>query len=67
MPQTLSVVGFDDGLAAESSIPPLTSVHQPLRDLGVRAAELLFAGAKGDSVVLPVFVKERKSVGEPRD
>jgi len=41
VPRELSVVGFDDTPEAVRSRPPLTTVHQPLRDKGAAAARLL--------------------------
>ncbi len=41
VPQELSIVGFDDIPFAALASPPLTTVRQPIRQLGERAAELL--------------------------
>jgi DNA-binding LacI/PurR family transcriptional regulator len=35
------VVGFDDTTSAAFSIPSLTTVHQPLFEMGKRGAEIL--------------------------
>ncbi len=43
IPQDLSVVGFDDLPAARWVSPPLTTVRQPLADMGRVAAEMLGA------------------------
>ncbi|MDN3494831.1 LacI family DNA-binding transcriptional regulator [Planococcus sp. APC 4015] len=40
VPTDLSVVGFDDVDVARLSLPPLTTVHLPLRELGERAVAL---------------------------
>ena len=37
VPKDLSVVGFDDTQITHLLSPPLTSVHQPLREMGVMA------------------------------
>jgi LacI family transcriptional regulator len=50
IPQDLSVVGFDDLPAARWVSPPLTTVGQPLADMGRVAAEML--GDLIDSVPL---------------
>jgi len=42
VPEELSVVGFDDTIEAEVSYPPLTTVRQPLKELGSMAVNLLF-------------------------
>ncbi len=41
VPNDVSVVGFDDPVSAAYLSPPLTTVHQPLREMGRRSAELL--------------------------
>lgn len=41
VPRDVSVVGFDDVLAASISNPPLTTIHQPLRSMGQTAASTL--------------------------
>ncbi len=41
VPQEISVVGFDDIWSAAFHIPALTTVRQPLRRMGVQAAETL--------------------------
>jgi len=41
LPEDLSVVGFDDTSEAEAAHPGLTTVHQPLRELGRMAVSLL--------------------------
>lgn len=43
VPQDLTVVGFDDTMAAVTLWPPLTTVHQPVRKLGAEALRLLAA------------------------
>jgi len=41
VPEDVSVLGFDDVLAASTNNPPLTTIHQPLRDMGKTAAKTL--------------------------
>jgi len=41
VPKDVSVVGFDDVLAASTYNPPLTTIRQPLRDMGQAAASAL--------------------------
>ncbi|MCM0638505.1 LacI family DNA-binding transcriptional regulator [Cellulomonas wangsupingiae] len=67
VPDDVSVVGFDDTVVAETCEPPLTSVRQPLRELGARAAELVLdllrdPGAAPQHVVLPTTLTVRESV-----
>ncbi len=42
VPRDLSVVGYDDVPLAQWSSPPLTTVHQPLRQMAEQAARMLF-------------------------
>ena len=51
VPEDLSVVGFDDTQMARLSSPPLTTVRQPLRQMGavaLRTAVQLGTGTKVD-------------------
>jgi DNA-binding LacI/PurR family transcriptional regulator len=41
VPADVAVVGFDDQAIATSTIPPLTSVRQPIEELGHEMARLL--------------------------
>ena len=48
VPEDLSVVGFDDTYMAESAAPPLTTVRQPLREMGRLAVRTVLALAQGE-------------------
>jgi len=69
VPQDLSVVGFDDIDEAERALPPLTTVRQPPRRLGVVAAETLIERLKGRTeprrIVLEFSLVVRKSTASP--
>ena len=41
VPEDLSVVGFDDTVVSQISVPALTTVHQPLEEVGRMAVNLL--------------------------
>jgi DNA-binding LacI/PurR family transcriptional regulator len=41
VPEDVAVVGFDDSVVAESATPPLTSVHQPVVEIGRRLVRVL--------------------------
>lgn len=62
VPHDMSVVGFDDILSASTNNPGLTTVHQPLREMGGIAASTLLGMIRGDNVskrvvrVLPTFI-----------
>jgi LacI family transcriptional regulator len=52
IPEDLSIAGFDDTQIAQMASPPLTTVRQPLREMGgvaLRTAQRLAAGEKIDS------------------
>jgi LacI family transcriptional regulator len=51
VPKDLSVVGFDDTLLARTSTPPLTTVHQPIADIGRTAVATVLRMARGDVIV----------------
>lgn len=43
VPEDFSIVGFDDLASSRYLSPPLTTVSQPMREIGVRAVNLLLA------------------------
>jgi LacI family transcriptional regulator len=47
VPQDVAMVGFDDIPLAAHTQPPLTTVHQPLREMGEAAARALLAHLEG--------------------
>lgn len=74
VPRDISVAGFDDTLAARAVVPQLTSVRQPLREMGARAVEILLTRLGNSApklatpckpVVFPVDLALRASVGAP--
>jgi LacI family transcriptional regulator len=50
VPEELSVVGFDDTQLAALSSPPLTTVHQPLREMGAVAVRQALRLAAGEHI-----------------
>lgn len=68
VPDDVAVVGFDDLPAAATSMPPLTTIHQPVQDRGARAAQLLLDTVEGIEreirhVLLPTEIVIRESCG----
>ncbi len=53
VPDDLSVVGFDDLPQARWSSPPLTTVRQPLVQMGVLAARTVLRLAQGEEIESP--------------
>ena len=47
VPEDVSVMGFDDIPLAAHSDPPLTTVHQPMREMGQAAARMLLSHLDG--------------------
>lgn len=71
VPEDLSVVGFDDTVLATSSAPNLTTVHQPVSDLGRTAVSSLLRLARGETFVtkrieLATHLVVRQSTAKPR-
>jgi LacI family transcriptional regulator len=55
VPHDLSVVGFDDVPQAALALPPLTTVRQPLQQIGRSAMNTLLAVLAGIEAVAPVI------------
>lgn len=71
VPQDVAVVGFDDLPQAAVCQPPLTTVHQPLLEMGRRAIELLVRQLKGEPLTahherLPCSQITRQSCGQKK-
>jgi DNA-binding LacI/PurR family transcriptional regulator len=69
VPDNLSVVGFDDVPEAARSAPPLTTVHQPHVEKGLRAGRMLVARLNGEEpepeAILPTRLVARGSTAPP--
>ncbi|GIV61886.1 MAG: LacI family transcriptional regulator [Rhodothermaceae bacterium] len=71
VPDDVAVVGFDDLPTARFTIPPLTTVHQPIYEKGEQAANLIIDLIEGkrSGVIhqnLPVSLVVRASCGAER-
>ena len=53
IPEDISIIGFDDIPCGRYLHPALTTVHQPLSELGTRAVRYLDEFLKGQRIVLP--------------
>ncbi len=49
----MAVVGFDDSAVARQTTPPLTTVHQPVDEMGRQMARLLLARIRGEQPERP--------------
>jgi LacI family transcriptional regulator len=58
VPERLSIVGFDDIPAASLVTPPLTTVRQPLTEIGRQATRLLVARVNGEPVPARAHLEE---------
>lgn len=68
IPQDVAIVGFDDIPLAAHTQPPLSTVHQPLREMGEAAARMLLAHFEGSPLpnrptVIPATFTARGSTG----
>lgn len=71
IPRDLSVVGFDDLRPAQWTVPPLTTVRQPLTEMAVTAASMVVRLARGERlaqtrVELATELVVRDSTAPPR-
>ena len=53
VPDDVAVVGFDDSVLATTTTPKLTTVRQPVEQLGARLAEILLAKISGADLRSP--------------
>jgi DNA-binding LacI/PurR family transcriptional regulator len=72
IPEDVAVVGFDDSRSAETTDPPLTSVRQPIEEMGREMVRLLVGqlaepGSVPRTVILATqLVRRRSSEGVQR-
>ena len=71
VPAEMAVVGFDDLPTSRYTVPPLTTVRQPIREKGERAADLIIDLIEGKTpdcchVTLQPELKVRVSCGATR-
>lgn len=63
VPEKLKIVGFDDVYIASLTTPPITTIHQPIKEMAKMAVELLISAGEGNIVpsrtTLPVSLVER--------
>ncbi len=72
VPGDVAVTGFDDIPVARHVTPQLTTVRQPIQDLGAMAFDVLYSMIKGDmpverQILLPVTAVYRASCGCPAE
>jgi DNA-binding LacI/PurR family transcriptional regulator len=64
IPEDVSVVGFDDLFLASYTQPPLTTVRQPMRRMGLLAMESLFRLMSGEESPIRITVDAELIVRE---
>lgn len=70
VPNDVAVVGFDGFSASQNSVPPLTTIQQPVADTAARAVEVLTGLISGElasptSTVFPVELVVRATSAQP--
>ncbi|MBA4383759.1 MAG: LacI family transcriptional regulator [Anaerolinea sp.] len=69
VPEDVSVVGFDDQSFSSTLVPPLTTVHAPIQEVGLQAVNMLLremnGGVEESHLVLPTELILRQSCGCP--
>jgi len=70
VPGKCSVIGFDDVTPSALFVPSLTTIRQPMREMGARAAEILLGLMRGEvsakSVTLSGKLVVRDSTAPPQ-
>ena len=65
VPQDIKLVGFDDAPLASITIPQITTVHQPIREMAQLAISAIIKRNEGETVptdtMLPVHIVRRES------
>jgi DNA-binding LacI/PurR family transcriptional regulator len=71
LPDDMSIIGFDDIPLAQYSQPSLTTVHQPVQQIGSAAlsglVELIEGSTSVETVCFPTSLVVRQSVASPRN
>jgi len=71
IPEDISICGFDDIPASSQYWPPLTTVHQPVKEMGEQGARLLLDSLKRDKIPrgqteIEVTLVVRQTTAAPR-
>jgi DNA-binding LacI/PurR family transcriptional regulator len=71
IPEDLSITGFDDVFCAPYLSSPLTTVRQPMKELGRQATEMMLALLRGEETERAVLIEGdlivRNSTAKPRE
>ncbi len=62
VPDDVAVIGFDDAPIARQADPPLTTVHQPVEEMGRQMARLLVARIRDEEMPTPYVLLDTHMV-----
>ncbi len=62
VPEDVAVVGFDDAPVARQAAPPLTTVYQPIEEMGRQMAKLLVARIRREEIDKPYVLLDTNLV-----
>jgi DNA-binding LacI/PurR family transcriptional regulator len=62
VPEDVAVVGFDDAPIARQAEPPLTTVFQPVEEMGRQMARLLVSRIRGEELPSPHVLLDTKLI-----
>lgn len=65
VPDDLKLVGFDDVMISQITNPPISTIHQPIKEMAEAAVDMVIAASEGKTVpkrtLLPVTLVKRES------
>ncbi|EIT84716.1 LacI family transcriptional regulator [Fictibacillus macauensis ZFHKF-1] len=62
VPQQVSIMGYDDTKMAEMTIPPLTTISQPLYEMGKQSVTMLLQQEEQHWIIMPHSITVRQTV-----
>ena len=65
VPEDVKLVGFDDVMISQITNPPISTIHQPIKEMASAAVDMVVAASEGKTVpkrtLLPVTLVKRES------
>ncbi|WP_033154438.1 LacI family DNA-binding transcriptional regulator [Pseudobutyrivibrio ruminis] len=65
VPEDIKIVGFDDVMISQITNPPISTIHQPIKEMAEAAVDMVIAASEGKMVpkrtLLPVTLVKRES------
>ena len=65
VPEDIKIVGFDDVMISQITNPPISTIHQPIKEMAEAAVDMVIAASEGKTVpkrtLLPVTLVKRES------